>query len=184
MIMGDRPTSPQAQGVLAVFLACRSTLARLVGRIVNRHDVDDILQEAYVRSCEAAEKTAIRSPHAFLLKASTHLALNHISRAGNKPATRIEDLSPSGVYRELAAESPQAQLDASQRFVVFCRAVGSLPGQCRRAFILKKIYGLSQQEIAADLGISASTVEKHIAKGLLMCRQYMDAVDRERRTLS
>ncbi len=45
------------------------------------------------------------------------------------------------------------------------------PTQCRRVFVLKKIYGLSQEEIAAELGIAQSTVEKHIAKGLLLCRE-------------
>ena len=58
--------------------------------------------------------------------------------------------------------------------MLFCRAVGGLPEQCRRAFILKKVYGLSQQDIASRLGIAPAEVEKHIAKGLLMCRDYMD----------
>jgi len=39
--------------------------------------------------------------------------------------------------------------------------------------VLKKVYGLSQKEIAEYLGISQSTVEKHVAKGLLMCVQAM-----------
>ena len=64
---------------------------------------------------------------------------------------------------------------------MFCRAVGGLPEQCRRAFILKKVYGLSQQEIADRLSISQSTVEKHIAKGLLMCREYMESTSRQER---
>src|SRR5687768_17920191 len=38
--------------------------------------------------------------------------------------------------------------------------------------------GLSQQEIADRLGITQSTVEKHIAKGLLMCREYMETASR------
>jgi RNA polymerase sigma-70 factor (ECF subfamily) len=168
-------TLPRDRGLLAVFLACRSTLTRLVGRIVNRHDVDDILQEAFTRSYEAAGRTTIRNPRAFLLRTATNLALNHIARAGNRLTAPMEDLPLSEVY-QLTTESPEAQFDANQRFVVFCRAVGGLPEQCRRAFILKKVYGLSQQEIAERLGIAQSTVEKHIAKGLLMCRDYMESV--------
>ncbi len=168
-------TTSNDRGLLAVFLACRATLTRLVGRIVNRHDVDDILQEAFTRSYEAAGKTTIRNPRAFLLRTATNLALNHISRAGNRVSAPLEDLTLSEVD-QLTTESPEAQLDANQRFVVFCRAVGGLPEQCRRAFILKKVYGLSQQEIATRLGIAQSTVEKHIAKGLLMCRDYMESV--------
>jgi RNA polymerase sigma factor (sigma-70 family) len=170
------PSTPP-RGLLAVFLGCRSALTRLVGRIVNRHDVDDILQEAFMRSYEAAGKASIRNPRAFLLRTATNLALNHVSRASNKLNAQIEDLSLPEVY-QLTAESPESQLDANQRFVTFCRAVGGLPEQCRHAFILKKVYGLSQQEIAERLGITQSTVEKHIAKGLMMCREYMETSSR------
>jgi RNA polymerase sigma-70 factor (ECF subfamily) len=39
---------------------------------------------------------------------------------------------------------------------------------------LKRVYGLSQREIAERLGISQSTVEKQVAKGLFMCATFMD----------
>lgn len=170
-------STPPGRGLLAVFLGCRTSLTRLVSRIVNRHDVDDILQEAFMRSYEAAGRSTIRNPRAFLLRTATNLALNHVSRASNKLNAQIEDLSLPEVL-QLTTESPEAQLDANQRFVTFCRAVGGLPEQCRRAFILKKVYGLSQQEIADRLGITQSTVEKHIAKGLTMCREYMETLGR------
>ena len=176
--MPDNGSSlPPSRGLLAAFLACRTSLTRMVGRIVNRHDVDDILQEAFMRSYEAAGKSTIRNPRAFLLRTATNLALNHVSRASNKLNAQMEDLTLPEVY-QLVTESPESQLDANQRFVTFCRAVGGLPEQCRRAFILKKVYGLSQQEIADRLEISQSTVEKHIAKGLMMCREYMETVSR------
>lgn len=178
--MPDNSSSPPSgSGLLGAFLGYRSRLTRLIGRIVNRHDVDDILQEAFMRSYEAAGKATIRNPRAFLLRTATNLALNHVSRASNKLNTHMEDLSLPEVY-ELTSESPESQLDANQRFVTFCRAVGGLPEQCRHVFILKKVYGLSQQEIADRLGISQSTVEKHIAKGLLMCREYMESLSRPR----
>jgi len=174
--MAEKSTGIPEQRLLSVFLGCRSVLSRLVRRIVKRHDVEDILQEAFIRSYEAGQSTVIRSPRAFLLKTATHLALNHISRSANRLTTYMEELSPSEVY-ELTADPPEARLDANERFTLFCRAVGSLPEQCRHVFVLKKVYGLSQKEIAKELGIAESTVEKHIAKGLLLCTQYMQACE-------
>ena len=45
--------------------------------------------------------------------------------------------------------------------------------QCRRAFVLKKVYGYSQREIAQELELSESTVEKHIANGVKRCTYFM-----------
>lgn len=162
------------RALVAVLRACRSAVARFFGRMVNRHDVDDMLQEAFTRSYEAAGKSTLRNPRAFLLRTATNLALNPLARSGSRAGSANEELLPE--LQQIAVESPDSALDAKQRFVVFCRAVGSLPEQCRRAFILKKVYGLSQQDIAERLGITPSAVEKDIAKGLLLCREYMDQV--------
>ena len=48
--------------------------------------------------------------------------------------------------------------------------------QCRRAFVLKKVYGYSIKEIATELAISEKTVEKHIAQGIKRCTLYMRKV--------
>jgi len=49
------------------------------------------------------------------------------------------------------------------------QAVASLPARCRQVFTLRKVYGLSQKEIAAELKISENTVEQHLAKGTRLC---------------
>jgi RNA polymerase sigma-70 factor (ECF subfamily) len=40
-------------------------------------------------------------------------------------------------------------------------------------FVLRKVYQLSHAEIAQELGLSHSTIEKHVAKGLLRCRDKL-----------
>ena len=55
----------------------------------------------------------------------------------------------------------------------FCRATDQLSASVRKCFILKKVYGLSQKEIASYLNLSESTVEKHVAQGLLKSVQYI-----------
>jgi len=159
------------RGVASVYLACRNVLAKTVRRIVGSHEVEDILQEAFVRTFEAGERTVIRDTRAFLLRTATNLAFNHVTRAGHRLTGSME-----GIGEELLVDdsiAPDVQVDADRRFLTFCRAVGALPDQCRRVFVLRKVHGLSQEEIATQLGIAESTVEKHIAKGLLLCRQHM-----------
>jgi RNA polymerase sigma-70 factor (ECF subfamily) len=159
-------------GLASIYLSCRGLLARAVRRIVRSHDVEDILQEAFVRSFEAEARTPIRDVRAFLLRTATNLAINHVSRAEYRTTGPIDGLDEAATL-DSGAPTPDQIADADQRFLSFCRAIGSLPDQCRRVFVLKKVYGLSQEEIASHVGISTSTVEKHIARGLLLCRQHM-----------
>ncbi|MCB1674664.1 MAG: helix-turn-helix domain-containing protein [Halioglobus sp.] len=57
--------------------------------------------------------------------------------------------------------------------LLFTEAAKTLPAQCQRVFLLKRVYGYSHKEIARELGISISTVEKHAAAGLKRCLEYM-----------
>lgn len=156
--------------LLLDFVRFRSNLRRFVSRIVEPQDIDDILQETYIRVCAASEKTVITNPQSFMLKTAQNLAYNFINTAYHR-RVQLEDFS-SHRLEQLSPEL-ETQFESRERFLGFCRAVRALPLQCRRVFILSKVYGFSQQEIAAYLDISESTVEKHIAKGLLLCRETM-----------
>lgn len=166
------PRKPE--GLESIYLSCRGLLARAVRRIVRPHDVEDILQEAFMRSFEAEHQMPIRDARAFLLRTATNLALNHVARAEYRRTAPLEGLDEATTI-DATVPLPDQQADAEQRFLAFCRVVGSFPEQCQRVFVLKKVYGLSQEEIAVRLGISTSTVEKHIARGLLLCRERLRA---------
>lgn len=60
---------------------------------------------------------------------------------------------------------------------MFCQVVEELPPRCRDVFILYKIHGMSYKEIATELGISQSGVEKHVTKGLSHCRRKLLALE-------
>ena len=55
-----------------------------------------------------------------------------------------------------------------------------LPVQARRVFVLKKVYGYSQREIADELGLAQSTVEKHVALAVRRCAEYMSEQTEQR----
>jgi RNA polymerase sigma factor (sigma-70 family) len=169
-------TSRERGRLRALFTACRTALARLFSRLIKRRDVDDILQEAFTRSYEIGGPSALRSYRAFLARTASHPAPAQVARPASRLIAPVEDLPLQDVYRQLTAESPEAHLEANQRFMVFCRAVGGLPEHSRRAFVLKKVYGLSQQDIAERLGITPAEVERHIANGLLRCRDYLESI--------
>jgi RNA polymerase sigma-70 factor (ECF subfamily) len=157
-------------GLLRDFVRFKSNLRRLLARIVDQQDIDDILQETYIRVCFAAEKTDISNSKSFLLKTAQNLAFNHVSSAYRR-RIQLEDFSSSD-FEPLTPDF-ESQFESKDKFLAFCEALRELPPQCRKAFVLRKVYGLSQQEIAEELGISESTVEKHVAKGFQLCREAM-----------
>jgi len=159
--------------IYEVFTSLRKQIAQVASRVVPPADIEDIVQETFLRSYEAEMSQKIEHPRAFLLKTARNLALNHVDRSEHRLADSFDDLA--GEDTLASSESVESQIESQEQMLLFCRAVRELPLQCRRAFLLKKVYGMSQREIAQYLDISESTVEKHIAKGILRCWNYLDA---------
>lgn len=153
------------------FLANRLLLSRIVGRIVRPDEIEDIVQETFVLSYIAARNQKIGNPRAFMTKIARNIALNYVSRSERKLNRSMEDLDE----RDMASlvDSVESRYESEERFLAFCRGVAELPVACRRVFILKKVYGLTQIEIANYLNLSPRTVEKHVEKGMLMTAEYM-----------
>lgn len=159
-------------GVGRAFLGCRSSLQRYIARFIHQpQDIEDIVHETFLRTYAAEIKTQIHSPKAFLFRTAKNLSLKHLSKCSYKLTDYLEDLDlPAVLIDEVSVES---RVEAQERFAVFCRAVRKLPSQCRRVYILRKVYGLTHKEIADHLGISTNTVEKHLATGILRCNEFM-----------
>lgn len=171
MVAFDRQTW-FAQQILAHEARLRTYLRRL---LKTPSDVADVIQETYARllSLPDCELIAIRSPHAFLFTAARNLAfewgrrerLNFRAFLAETGATSVLDESPSAYE----------QLGVRQELELLGRAIARLPARCREVLILRKLYGLSQKEISARLGITENTVEKHAANGVRLCADYLGA---------
>jgi len=156
------------------FVAIRGFMIRAVSRIAPPRDVEDIVQEAYVRVCQAEKKEDIKYPRAYLLKTARNLALDYVKSAEFRYAESVDDAELEDLLgAEYDQDTTYAQVAAQEEFAQFCEAVRYLPDQCRRAFVLKKVYGYSQAEIAHFMGISEKTVEKHIAHGMKRCTYFL-----------
>lgn len=165
-------------GLAELYLSLRGSLARSVAGIAPPREIEDIVQEAYVRVCQVEKKSAIRAPRAYLYRAVRNLALDHVKRAESRLSDSLDD-DIGGAGAEALADNTFHQVASNEEFSLFCDAVRHLPVQCRRAFVLRKVYGYTQREIAAELGLSESTVEKHIALGMKRCMYFMEQFERD-----
>ena len=158
-----------------VFASIRSCLIRAVSHIVPPADVEDIVQETYVRVCQASVTDEIRSPRSFMLKTARNLALDYVKRAEFRLVDSFDEIDGTegieNVRLQPAADDTLDQVCAHEDFSIFCAAVRNLPVQCRRVFVLKKVYGYTQREIARAMQISEKTVEGHIGNGITRCKR-------------
>ena len=160
----------------STFSDISTQLRRFVSKIVLPDDVDDIVQETFVKSYEAELKQDIQYTRSYMLKTAKHLALNHIAKWDNKFSTPLNH--ETELPKLLKSMQLEDEYTSKERFLLFCRATEQLSPVVRKCFILKKVYGMSQKEIAQQMQLSQSTVEKHIAKGLLQTILYMREHDR------
>jgi RNA polymerase sigma factor (sigma-70 family) len=163
----DKTATPD-ESIGTVFQNNIKPLKHYVSRFFgNSHDIEDLLQDVYIRVVEAEKVTRITTPKAFIYKVARNLALNEKSRARQKHCSAINDDELAQIIDELSLED---NIEQEQRFIHFCSSVNKLPPQCRKVFIMKKVYGLANNDIAKELDISVSTVDKHLAKALITCR--------------
>ncbi|WP_438480502.1 RNA polymerase sigma factor [Oleiharenicola lentus] len=138
--------------------------AYLRGAFPSVRDVEDVVQESYLRIWKAKLDRPIASTKSFLFQVARHLALDLLRR--NRVVT-VEDL------RDLPAESvmedrPDAAqiLSYHEKISFVAAALAELPPRCREIFVLRKFKGVSQKELAAQFSISERTVESQITRGM------------------
>jgi RNA polymerase sigma-70 factor (ECF subfamily) len=168
----------ESESFTEVYLSIRNRLASIASRIVPPKEIEDIVQETYVRLCQVKKKEEIRELRSFMMKTARNLALDHAKRSETRLAISTESFeNPDlGLINELYDETFD-QAASEEEFAFFCEAVRGLPVQCRRVFILKKVYGYSQREISKALSISENTVEKHVGIGIERCTMFL--IERE-----
>lgn len=161
------------------YLSIMGRLKRAIASIVPPKEVEDIVQEAYVRACQAERESPITAPRSFLFKTVKNLALDHVKRAETRLSDSFDEEEAGHHGRQPYGADPLAEAVSHEEFSLFCEAVRLLPAQCRRAFVLKKVYGYSRREIAEHMGVSENTVQTQIARGMKACMQFMERGEQE-----
>ncbi len=130
----------------------------------NSQEIPDLRQEIYVRVYEAAKESRPTFPKSFLFTTARHLITDRVRRARVVSIEAAGDLQDSNVLVDDI--SPERRLDARQELRELSNAFGLLPPRCREVVWLRKVDGISQNEVARRLSISTRTVEFQVQKGM------------------
>lgn len=146
----------------------RSWLRR---RFPNATEVDDIVQESYLRMLRAQAATPVACARAYLFATARNVALALFRRPKIFSTTPITEIAAERIVQE--GPDVAELVSTRQEVALLLDAIDSLPARCREIFILRKLKGVSQREIAAQLGLSEQTVQVQIGRGAKRCIQFM-----------
>ncbi len=136
-------------------------LARLRRILPNASDVEDVAAETLARAYATVDFGRVSAGRAYLFQIARNLMIDSARR------DRIVSLDLRADLDLLQADHGlEANLQARDELRYLQAIIEMLPIQCRRAFILRRAYGHSVAEIAEEMGLSVSTVEKHLAKAV------------------
>lgn len=137
---------------------------RLNRRSRTPEDAEDLIQEGILRVYEYRAKGGkIAEPEAVLLRTIQRLSINRERDAHRELYSKdaLEDLL-------LIDERPRPEevLDAQQRIRRIRQVLDRLPPRTKEILLLHRLAETNREDIARQLGISVSAVEKHIARAV------------------
>lgn len=136
-------------------------------------DIDDLVQESYLRVLRLREQGRMRSPRGLLFTVARNAAHDLFRRRGRRPTSPITE----NEFASVLDETPGAAevVSRGQEIALLADAIEALPERCRAVFLLRQFENLSQRDIAQKLGIAEHTVESQLTKALRRCEDYFAA---------
>ena len=162
-------------GLEAVFLENRASLLRFLRARGAGDSAEDLLQELWIRA-SATASGPIRDPLAYLYRAANNLMLDR-RRTELRTARRDEDWTET-VTSGTEQPSHERVLIAREQLKEAEACLAGLGERTDEIFRKFRLGGMTQVEIARELGISLSAVEKHLQKAyraLIALRSRFDA---------
>lgn len=152
-----------ARNVLPHEPAIRAWLRR---NRVHDLEIDDVVQEMYARIVSLESFDAIQNAKQYSFQIAHSIVVDHTRRArivSIYSVGNVEDLGLAG-----SEGDPEERLTFRDELRQIIEAVAALPVRTREVLMMRRVAGFTQRETAARLAITEKTVEKHMARGVLM----------------
>ena len=170
----DRGLAEPASGqrVAEMFRDLDTTLRGYLRRRMRcREDAEDLAQEVYLRMTRHPDLGQVQCLKAFALQT----ALNLVRDRSRRSYTRSLRQSVSIEHVELAGgDDPEQHATHDESLELVMQALSRLPESTCRALVMHRFEGLRYADIAKQLGVSVSMVEKHISAALVVLREFLD----------
>lgn len=156
----------------ALYLAYARELTSFARRRVGHDESRDVVHDTYVRLVTYGEPESLDNPRAYLYRVAANVANDYGKRSAQRDAlTALELATVSSASEEPSTED---RVEHRRTLTRCLAALDELPEVYRHVFLLHRVDGVPQAEIAAALGIPRRSVERYIAKALAHCLKAME----------
>ncbi len=164
-VLGQMAEVPRDAGFWA------GILKQVSRRMRGSEDSEDLLHTAYIRLERYRAQHDVDSPAGFLVRAAVNINVDNHRR------NRIMATEAMDAYNfEIADHAPLQDevFEARARLQRVKTGLAQLSPRTREVFLMHRIEEKKYREIAVELGISKSAVEKHVAKAVLFLTKWME----------
>ncbi|MGS2723462.1 RNA polymerase sigma factor [Porticoccus sp. GXU_MW_L64] len=164
--MSDK--DPKRLDTLNVYLENKPILQRYVEQILNTQEgSEDLLQETYMRVSKAEQTGKINHIRAYMFTTAKNLALQLLRRT---PNSKVDSLDADGTEIADAAPNPEDVVNEQRNKDFLMAVLRDLPEKTRKVAEMRLFSEMSFKEISGSMGMSLSSVEKHMAFAVLACK--------------
>ena len=136
----------------------------LLRRLDRKEDVDDVVQDVWMRLCRLPDQGVIDNPRAYLFRTAGSVVTDRFRRGTVRAANRHEELTE--IRHPVEEITPERVLMGKNEIERVVARIGMLPERTRDIFVLSRFENLNNKQIAAAMGISVSAIEKHMMKAM------------------
>lgn len=146
-----------------LFVAHYGDLCNYASLFIPRLDAEDVVSDIFTRLIETKKPSEISRNYLY-------------TSVKNRCMNRIRDARSDKAYQEYIAERLSEYFEVPDESILLdiknqlCNAIKELPERYRQTFILSRFSGLTNKEIAEELGLSVRTVESYMTSALKILR--------------
>lgn len=146
----------------------RRRLHNYLRRFVSPEDVEDLVQDTFLRALERLD--SLKNPGAlrswlFLIGKTQALSILRNGRVGESRYPRREDVSSPEIFGLRDTSTPEAIVSLREEIEAFRERLEGLPFWERQAVILVDVHGLSYSKVAEILEAPINTIKSRVARG-------------------
>jgi RNA polymerase sigma-70 factor (ECF subfamily) len=139
----------------------------------DQSDIEDLLQDVYIRVYEAAKRQIPDKAKPFVFTTARNLLINRVRDSAVVPIEAVADLDALNVAMDMPG--PDRTAAARDELRRLSEAIDRLPPHCRDVIVLRRIENLSRSEIAQRLNIAETTVSSYLTEAIYALSHLLNA---------